>query len=100
MKRIIMQSMSRLGVSDQTHKALIRRIGAKDKEIKVGTMGITTERAIMFEMEITTVTTISTRVTMVTKTIKVGPMFHLKIGKFLLMMVEVVWHELKICFRR
>ena len=37
--------------------ALIRRIGAKVKEIKVGTMVITTERVIMFDMGITTAIT-------------------------------------------
>ena len=52
----------------------------------------------MFEMEITIVTTNLVRVTMVTEIMEVGPMFHLKIGKFLLGMVEVVWHELKICY--
>ena len=70
--------------------APIRKIGAKVKEIKVRTMGITTERDIMFEMETTTVTTTSTGVTMITETIKVGPMFHLKIGMFLLGIIEVV----------
>ena len=51
----------------------------------------------MYEMEITTATKTSTGVTMVTKMIKIGPMFLLKIVKFLLGMVEVVWHELRIC---
>ena len=63
-------------------------------------MGTTTERAIMFEMETTTVTTTSTGVTMVTDTIEVVPMFRLKIRKLLLGMVEVVWRELKICYKR
>ena len=66
------------------------------KEIKVETMVITTERVIMSEMGITTVTTTSTGVTMVTEMIGVGPMFHLKIVKLLLGMVEVVWRELRI----
>ena len=91
--------MSRLGVFDRTPKAPIRRIGTEVKEIKVGTMGITTERVTMFEMETTTATT-STGVTIVTETIEVGPMFHLKIGKFLLGTVEVVWRELRICCKR
>ena len=75
------------GVSNLMPKAPIRIIGAKVQEMKVGTMGITTERVIMFEMESTTATTTSTRVTMVTETIRVGIMFRLKIEKFLLGMV-------------
>ena len=78
-------------------KAPLKRIGAKVKEIKVGTMVITIERIIISEMGITTATTTSTGVTMVTKMIGVGPMFHLKIVKLLLGMVEVVWRELRIC---
>ena len=54
----------------------------------------------MFEMVTTTVTTTSIGVTMVTETIEVGAMFHLKIGKFLLGVVKVVWRELSICCRR
>ena len=69
-------------------------------EIKVGTMGIKIERAIMFDMEKTTTLTTSTGVNMITEMIKVGPMFHLKIGKLLLGMVEVVWRELRICCRK
>ena len=37
----------RRGVSNQTPKAPIKRIGAKVKDINVGTMVITTERVIM-----------------------------------------------------
>ena len=92
--------MSRRGVFDQTPKSPIRIIGSKVKEIKVGIMEITTKRSNLFEMDTTTATTTSTGVTMVTKTIKVGPMFHLIIGKLLLWMVEVVWRELKICYKR
>ena len=51
-------------------------------------------RVIMSEMETTTATTTSTRVTMV---IEMGPMFLLKIVKLLLGMVQVVWRELRIC---
>ena len=58
--------MSRRGVSDQILKAPIRRIHVKVKEIKVGTMVITIERVIIFEMGITTATTTSTGVTLVT----------------------------------
>ena len=85
------------GASNQTSKAPIRRIDAKVKEIKVGTMVITTERFIMSEMEITTATTTSIGVTMVTKMTGAGPMFHLEMLKFLLGMVEVLRRELRIC---
>ena len=78
-------------------KAQIRRIGAKVKETKVGTMVTRTKRVIMFEMEITTETTTLTGVTMVTEMIGMGPMFLLKIVKLLLGMVEIVWRELRIC---
>ena len=88
------------GIFDRTPKDPIRRIKAKVKEIEVVTMGITTERVTMLEMETTTTTTISTRVTMVSQTIGVGPMFHLKMWKLLLGMVDVVWRELRICCRR
>ena len=56
-----------------------------------------TVRVIMYEMEITTTTKISIGVTMLTKMIVMGLMFLLKIVKVLLVMVEVVWHELRIC---
>ena len=56
-------------------KAQIRRIGAKVKGTNVGSMVTITVRVIMFEMEITTATTTSTRVTMVTKMIGMGPMY-------------------------
>ena len=92
--------MNRWGVSDQVPKALIRKISAKVKEIKAETMGITTERVTMFEMATTTATTTSKGVTMVTEMIGVVHMFHLKIGKLYLGMVEVVWRELRICCRR
>ena len=79
--------MRRWGFFDRTTKA---PISAKVKEIKFGTIGITTKKFTMFEIETTTATTTLIRVTMVIETIKVCPMFHLKIGKLLLGMVEVV----------
>ena len=78
------------GFFDQVPKALIRRIGAKVKGTKVGSMMTITVRVIMFEKEITTATTTSKGVTMVIETIGMGPMFLLKIMKLLLGMVEVV----------
>ena len=60
--------MSKQGVSDQVPKALIRRIGAKVKGTKVGTMVTTTVRVIMSEMKIITVTTTLSRVTMLIET--------------------------------
>ena len=89
--------MKRWGVSDQVPKALIRRIGAKVKGTKVGTMVTTTVRVIMSEMEITIATTTSTGVTMVIEMTGMDPMFLLKIVKLLLGMVEIVWRELRIC---
>ena len=89
--------MSRRGVSDQVPKALIRRISAKVKGTKVGTMVTITVRVIMSKMETITVTTTSTGVTMVIEMIGMGPMFLLKIVKLLLGMVKVVWRELRIC---
>ena len=77
-------------------KAPIRNIGTKVKETKVEIMAITTKRVIMCKMGIKTATTASTGVTMVIEMIGVGPMFHLKIVKLLLGMVEVVWRELRI----
>ena len=89
--------MSRHGVSDRVPKALIRRIGAKVKRIKVESMVKITVRFIIFEKEITTATTTSTGVIMVTETIEMSPMFLLKNVKLLLGMVEVVWSDLRIC---
>ena len=54
----------------------------------------------MFNMKSTNSTTTSTGVIIVTETIKVGPIFHLKIGKFLLGMVEVVWRDLRKSYKR
>ena len=54
--------MSRRGVSDQVPKALIRRIGAKVKGTKVGSMVTITVRVIMSEKETTTATKTSTGV--------------------------------------
>ena len=77
-------------------KALIRRIGAKVKGTKVGTMVTITVSIIMSEMENATTTTTSTGVTTVTKMRRMGPMSLLKIVKLLLGMVEIVWRELRI----
>ena len=68
--------------------------------MKVRTKVITTERVIISEMGITTMTTTSTGLTMVTEMIGLGLMFHLKIVKLLLGMVEVVWRELRISCRK
>ena len=78
-------------------KAQIRRIDAKVKETKFGSMVTITMRVITSEMETTTATKTSTRVTMVTEMIGMGLMSLLKIVKLLLGMVEIVWHELRIC---
>ena len=78
-------------------KALIRRIGAKVKGTKVGSMVTITVRVIKSEIETTTATTTSTGVTMVEEMIGMGPMSVLKIMKLLLGMVEVVCRELRIC---
>ena len=89
--------MNRWGVSDRVPKALIRRIGAKVKGTKAGTMVTTIVRVIMSEMETTIATTTSTGVAMVTETTEMDLMFLLKIVKLLPGMVEVVCRELKIC---
>ena len=89
--------MSRRGVSDRVPKALIRRISAKVKESKVGSMVALIVRVIMFEMEISKATTTSIGVSRETYMIGMGPMFLLKIVTLLLGMVEVVWRELRIC---
>ena len=92
--------MRRRGVAYWTPNATIRRIGAKVKENKVETMGIIIKRVTMFYMETKTAIKTSIGIIIITKTIRVGPMFHLKIGKLLQGMVEVVWRELRICCRR
>ena len=75
-------------------KAKIKRIGAKVKETKVGTIVTITVRVIISGMEITTATTTSVKVTMV---IEMGPMVLLKIMKLLLGLMKVVWRKLRIC---
>ena len=54
-------------------KALIRRIDAKVKGTKVGTMVTTTVRVIMSDMETTTTRTTLTGVTMLIKNDRNGP---------------------------
>ena len=88
------------GVSNRMPNSFIERNGAKVKEINVKTMGNTTGWAIMFEVETTTATTAFTKLSTVTETIKVVPMFHLKIGKLLRGMVDVVCRLLKTCCTR
>ena len=78
-------------------KDLIRRIVAKVKGTKVGTMVTTTVRVIMSEMETTTVTTTLTGVTNLIETTGIGLMSLFKIVKLILGKVEVVWRELRTC---
>ena len=78
-------------------KAQIKIIGAKVKETKVVYMVTIIVRVIMSEMETTTATTTSPRVTTVTIMIGIGPMSLLFIVKLLLGMVEIVWRKLRIC---
>ena len=89
--------MSRRGVSDKAPKAQIRIIGPKVKGTKVGTTVTTTVRVIMSDMESKTMTTTLTGVTMLIEMTGMGPISLLKIVKFLLGMVEIVWRELRIC---
>ena len=89
--------MNSRGVSGRVPKAQIRRIGAKFKETKVGSMVTIIVRIIMSAMDTTTATTTSTGVTMVIEMIGMGPMSLLKIMMLLLGMVEIVWRELIIC---
>ena len=89
--------MSRRGVSDRVPKAQIRIISTKVKGTKVGSMVTITVKVIMSEMETTTATITSTGVTTITEMIGMSHMSLLKIVKLLLGMVELVWHELRIC---
>ena len=54
----------------------------------------------MYEIVNTTATKTSTGVSMITEMIGVGPMFNLKIVKLLLGIVEVLWRELRIYYRK
>ena len=60
-------------------------------------MVTTTMKVIMSEMETTTATTTLTGVTILIETTGMGPMSLLETVKLLLGMVEIVWHELRIC---
>ena len=100
MKKMPMQGMIRRGVSDQTPKAPIRIIGATIKEAKVRTMVTTIKRVNMLGMGTTTTIINSTRINIVTRIIELGHILPLKIGKLLLGTVEVVWRELRICYKR
>ena len=82
--------MSRRGVFDRVPKAQIRRIDAKVKETKVGSMVTITVGVIMSKMETTTATTTLTGVTMLIEMIGMGPMSLLEIVKLLQGMVEIV----------
>ena len=88
--------MIRRGVSDQMPKDPTRKIGAKVKETKVGTMEITTERVNMFGMKTSITTTATTETTMATETIRLDLMFPLKIGNLVLGKLEAIWRVLKI----
>ena len=89
--------MSIRGVFDRVPNAQISRMEGKVKETKVRSMVTITVRVIMYEIDVTTARTTSTGVTMVAEMIVTGPMFLLKIVKLLLGILEVVWHELRIC---
>ena len=52
------------------------------------------------EIETATTKTTSIGVTMLTEIMGVSPMPHLKIGKLFRRIVEVVWQDLRICYRR
>ena len=78
-------------------KALIRRIGAKVKGNKVGSMVTITVRVIRSEMETTTVTKTSTGVTMVKENDRNGPYVPPQNREVTPRDVEIVWRELRIC---
>ena len=92
--------MNKWRVFDQTPKAPTNKISAKVKEIKVKTVVTTLERVNMSEMGTKTMTTTSIRVTIVIEMIVMGLTFHLETEMFLVGMVEVVWRELRICYRK
>ena len=73
-----------------------RKIGAKVKGTKVGTMEITTERVNMSWMGTLIATTTTTETVMATKTIELDLMFPLKIGNLVLGKLEAIWRVLKI----
>ena len=72
-----------------------RKIGAKVKETKVGTMEITTERVTMSGMGTLIATTTTIGTTMAIETIGLDLMFPLKIGNLVLGNLEAIWRALK-----
>ena len=87
-------------IFDQTLKVPIRIIASKVKETKVRTMVITTKRVNMSEIGTTIATTTSTGTTKAAGMNEIVHMFHLKIRKLYLGMVVVVWHWLRIFYRK
>ena len=73
-----------------------RKIGAKVKETKVGTMEIITEKVTMSGMGTSIAKTTITGTAMATEMIGLDLMFPLKIGNLVLGKQEAIWCVLKI----